>query len=102
MKHTIVLMQLTPSRSSRTFSDYESVSAAMNGICRNYEERLQQIHPGRQNITYQAKELFDYIDNLPDLSCLVFNRQLVAYVPYNKEWIKSRLLVQLKKIAGIS
>jgi hypothetical protein len=28
-----------------------------------------------------------------------WNPQVSAYVPYNKEWIKNRLLIQLKKMA---
>ena len=46
-KHTIVLLQETASKSTRTFSDFESVADAMNGICQLYEQRLKQMNPGR-------------------------------------------------------
>ena len=46
-KHTIVLLQETASKSTRTFSDFESVADAMNGICQLYEQRLKQMTPGR-------------------------------------------------------
>eukprot|EP00961_Rhodomonas_salina_P192916 2603172-Rhodomonas_salina.1 len=46
-KHTIVLLQETASKSTRTFSDFESVSDAMNGICQLYEQRLKQMNPAR-------------------------------------------------------
>ena len=29
-----------------------------------------------------------------------YNPELQAYNPFNKDWIKQRLLVQLKKMAG--
>ena len=45
-KHTIVLLQETASKSTRTFSDFESVADAMNGICQLYEQRLKQMNPG--------------------------------------------------------
>lgn len=34
------------SKSTRTFSDFESVADAMNGICQLYEQRLKQMNPG--------------------------------------------------------
>jgi len=35
------------SKSTRTFSDFESVADAMNGICQLYEQRLKQMNPGK-------------------------------------------------------
>jgi hypothetical protein len=40
------LRWLTASKSTRTFSDFESVGDAMNGICQLYEQRLKQMNPG--------------------------------------------------------
>ena len=34
------------SKSTRTFSDFETVADAMNGICQLYEQRLKQMNPG--------------------------------------------------------
>ena len=41
------------------------------GICKIYEEHLRQLHPQSPSITYDISELFKFIDNLHDLSCLV-------------------------------
>lgn len=38
------------SKSTRTFSDFESVADAMNGICQLYEQRLKQMNPGMSTI----------------------------------------------------
>ena len=38
-----------------------------------------------------------YIDNLKDLSCLVFNDVQKVYVPHGREWIKSKVYMSLKK-----
>ncbi|KAJ0774861.1 putative enhancer of rudimentary [Helianthus annuus] len=35
-KHTIILMQTSHNRATRTFMDYESISQAMDGMCRLY------------------------------------------------------------------
>ncbi|KAJ1492231.1 enhancer of rudimentary, partial [Baffinella frigidus] len=72
-RHTIVLLQETGNMSSRTFSDFESISEAMNGICQLYETRLKGLNPGMRNITYDITDLYSFIENLGDLSCLVFN-----------------------------
>jgi hypothetical protein len=96
------------------------------------------MNPTAARITYDIKDLYDYIDSLVDMSCMVYvntnlllscsalllllvvvmvvaashcagvahvaryryNPELQAYNPFNKDWIKQRLLVQLKKMAG--
>lgn len=86
------------SQATRTFSDFETVNEAMNGICQLYEQRLKQMNPGVKNITYDITELYDFIDGLQDLCCLVFNGQ-GAYQPHNKQWVKDRVYQHLKKMA---
>ena len=41
------------------------------GLCKIYEEYLRQMNPHSPSITYDISELFKFIDNLYDLSCLV-------------------------------
>lgn len=49
-----------------------------------------------KTLTYDIGDLFGYMDFLGDLCCLVFNQQLNAYIPHNKEWMKDRLFQHLK------
>lgn len=67
-----------------------------------YEHRLKQLNPNRRKITYDISDLFSFIDNIPDLSCLVFNKQISAYVPHDKKWMKNRVFEHLKKQAGLT
>ncbi|EAL70175.1 enhancer of rudimentary family protein [Dictyostelium discoideum AX4] len=99
MSHTIVLLQTTMGKSSRTFMDYESVNQAIEGICNMYEQRLKQERPNQKNITYDISQLFKFIDSLADLSCLVYTSHINAYTPYNKEWIKTKIINHLQKLA---
>jgi hypothetical protein len=69
-------------------------------VCTEYERYLAKKYPQRRKITYDSSELYAWVDALPDLSCLVFNQQLGAYVPHNKHWIKQKILAQLQKQAG--
>jgi hypothetical protein len=83
---------------TRTFSDFETVTEAMNGICQLYEQRLKQMNPGVRNITYDITELYAFIDGLGDLCCLVYDGQS-AYQPHNKQWVKDRVYQHLKRMA---
>eukprot|EP00002_Diphylleia_rotans_P023814 TRINITY_DN468_c0_g1_i1.p2 TRINITY_DN468_c0_g1~~TRINITY_DN468_c0_g1_i1.p2 ORF type:complete len:102 (-),score=27.18 TRINITY_DN468_c0_g1_i1:232-537(-) len=99
-KHTIVLVQYTPDLRSRTFMDYEAVNQAVEGICGMYEQVLRQQHPNRADFTYDLTSLYAYIDKLTDMSCMVYEPSVNAYIPYNKEWIKKRIYDHLKKQAA--
>ncbi|XP_042989164.1 enhancer of rudimentary homolog isoform X3 [Carya illinoinensis] len=70
-KHTIILMQTSPNKASRTFMDYESISQAMDGICGLYERKLKELNPAIRNITYDIADLYNFIDGLADMSALV-------------------------------
>jgi hypothetical protein len=98
--HIIVLLQTVPDKTTRSFSDYESVDQAMDGVCQLFEARLKQLNPERRKITYDISDLFGYIDGLYDLACLVFDSELQAYVPHNKEWIKTEVFSHLKRQAA--
>lgn len=41
------------------------------GVCKIYEEHLKKLNPKSVSITYDITQLFDFIDHLADLSCLV-------------------------------
>jgi hypothetical protein len=69
-RHTILLVQ--PSSSVKTYMDYESVPAAMDGVCAMFEKRLKELNPQMRSITYDINDLYHYVDSLPDLSALVF------------------------------
>ncbi|XP_064403440.1 enhancer of rudimentary homolog [Halichondria panicea] len=100
MPHTILLLQPTSGHESRTFTDYETVQECLEGICKIYEEHLRQVHPHSPSITYDISELFKFVDNLFDLSCLVHQSSTNTYAPHNKEWLKEKIYGMLKKQAG--
>ena len=95
-----MLLQLTKNRSSRTFMDYEKTSLAMDAICSMFEKRLKEMYPERREINYEVSDLYNYIDALGDLSALVYEPNINAYAPQNKEWIKKKCFTHLKKQAG--
>ncbi|KAB2077614.1 hypothetical protein ERO13_A06G102300v2 [Gossypium hirsutum] len=98
-KHTIVLMQTSQNRSTRTFMDYSSVTQAMDGICGLYERKLKELNPATRNITYDIVDLYNFIDGLADMSALVYDHSIQAYLPYDRQWIKQKVFQHLKKLA---
>ncbi|KAL2629255.1 hypothetical protein R1flu_013941 [Riccia fluitans] len=98
-RHTIILMQPITSRATRTFMDFETVPAAMDGICGIYEKKLKELNPNVHNITYDISDLYKFIDSLTDMSALVFDPSINAYIPYDRQWIKQRAFQHLKKLA---
>ncbi|XP_010519634.1 PREDICTED: enhancer of rudimentary homolog isoform X2 [Tarenaya hassleriana] len=74
-RHTIILMQTSPSRATRTFMDYESISQAMD-------------------------DLYNFIDGLADMSALVYDHSRQAYLPYDRQWIKQKTFHHLKRLAN--
>ncbi|KAM7459597.1 hypothetical protein LguiA_036591 [Lonicera macranthoides] len=98
-KHTIILMQTSHNRSTRTFMDYDSISQAMDGICGLYERKLKELNPAIRNITYDIADLYNFIDGLADMSALVFDQSIQGYLPYDRQWIKQRTFHHLKKLA---
>ncbi len=70
------------------------------GVCKMYEEHLKRLNPNSPSITYDISHLFDFIDQLTDLSCLVLDKNSLQYMPHNKDWIKEKIYVLLRKQAG--
>ncbi|XP_024385006.1 enhancer of rudimentary homolog [Physcomitrium patens] len=98
-RHTIILLQPTQNRATRTFIDYQSVPDAMDGICGLFEKRLKDANPNLRNITYDISDLYKYIDALTDMSALVFNPTILAYAPFDRSWIKQQAFERLKALA---
>ncbi|XP_004397682.1 PREDICTED: enhancer of rudimentary homolog [Odobenus rosmarus divergens] len=69
------------------------------GVCKMYEEHLKRMNPNSPSITYDISQLFDFIDDLADLSCLVYRADTQTYQPYNKDWIKEKIYVLLRRQA---
>ena len=70
------------------------------GVCKVYERYLKDTHPPKSVITYDIPQLFDFIDGIPDLACLVYQPNTKLYKPYNKEWIKEKVYNFLRKKAA--
>ncbi|KAK7260950.1 hypothetical protein RIF29_27252 [Crotalaria pallida] len=98
-RHTIILMQTSQNRATRTFMDYESITQAMDGICALYERKLKELNPAIRNLSYDISDLYNFIDGLADMSALVYDSSIHAYLPHDRQWIKQKTFQHLKKLA---
>jgi hypothetical protein len=53
----------------------------------------------------EGSSSFLFLDNyqnvqLADLSCLVYQKSTSTYAPYNKEWIKEKIYILLRRQAA--
>ncbi|XP_043825571.1 enhancer of rudimentary homolog [Dromiciops gliroides] len=95
MSHTNLLVQPTKRPEGQTYADCESVNECMEGDCKMYEEHLKRMNPNSPFITNDISQLFDFIDDLADLNCLMCLAETQTDQPYNKYWIKEKISVLL-------
>lgn len=93
-KHSILLLQLTPKLDTRTYTDHESVAKCMDHLVNLFEDHYKQKNNSK---VYDSKDLFAYLDHFHDLSLLVFDKNIRAYVPNDREWIKNKLYMFLTR-----
>ncbi|KAK2088546.1 hypothetical protein P7K49_034453 [Saguinus oedipus] len=62
----------------------------MEGVCEMYEEHLKRMNPNSPSITYDISQLFDFIDDLADLSCLLYRADTQTYQLITKTGLKRR------------
>ena len=93
-KHSILLIQQTPKLDTRTYTDHESVAKAMDHLVNLFEDHYKHKHNSK---VYDSKELFAYLDHFQDISILTFDKNIRAYVPNDREWIKNKLYMFLTR-----
>uniref|UniRef100_A0A3Q3ECD3 Enhancer of rudimentary homolog n=1 Tax=Labrus bergylta TaxID=56723 RepID=A0A3Q3ECD3_9LABR len=93
-----IIRILPPKRpEGRTYADYESVNECMEGVCKMYEEHLKRMNPTvLQSHTTSAI----YTPSDPDCClCFSYRADTQTYQPYNKDWIKEKIYVLLRRQA---
>eukprot|EP00803_Ostreobium_quekettii_P000934 evm.model.scf_414EXC.2 EVM.evm.TU.scf_414EXC.2 scf_414EXC:12463-16251(-) len=70
-RHTILLIQGTRNKATRTYLDYESVPLAMDGLINLFEKKLRELNPSIRSLTYDINDLYQFMDDMEDISALV-------------------------------
>ena len=64
-----------------------------------FEGELRRLNPTIPTLTYDVSDLLRWVDSLPDMSLLAFSVPVNAYIPHDKDWIKTRLYQHLRRQA---
>ncbi|CAK0810172.1 unnamed protein product [Prorocentrum cordatum] len=94
--HTILLVQFRKVASSRTYLEYDSLSEGMDGLCQLYEQALKMQHADKATAKYSLEELWQFVDDLQDIVCLIHDARGGDYLPHGRAWIKKQVLNHLK------
>eukprot|EP00803_Ostreobium_quekettii_P002972 evm.model.scf_1194EXC.6 EVM.evm.TU.scf_1194EXC.6 scf_1194EXC:41785-45782(-) len=70
-QHTILLIQASKNKATRTYLEYETVPLAMDGMCNLFEKKLRELNPSIRNLTYDINDLYLFMDDMEDISALV-------------------------------
>ncbi|CAG0880625.1 unnamed protein product, partial [Darwinula stevensoni] len=94
LPHTILLVEKCIGGQKRTWSHYSNVHSAIEGVIKIYEDHLKWMNRESPRISYDLSQLFNYLDELPDLCCLVYQDHTNTYAPFDRAWIKERIYVK--------
>lgn len=88
----MLLVQFSAKLESRTFVEYNSLRAALNGICQLYEQALKESEPGVRKISYNMNDLFMYLDKMHKIILFLYHPPTRTYKVHDKIWLKDKLV----------
>jgi len=81
--HTIVLMQAKGDE-SRTYTEYESVRQAVEGLCEIFEANTKLE-------AYTVQDVVDYYKDFEEVMFLEFDNELSNYIPYDTDTVCNKI-----------
>ncbi|RKP13968.1 enhancer of rudimentary-domain-containing protein [Piptocephalis cylindrospora] len=100
--HTLLLVQVATGPESRSWSEHDSVTHAIQEIIEAFQTQLKRQNPRARNISYDLDDLFGFIDSHQELCALVYEPTQKAYAPKDRAWLKERASHYLMKQARTS
>ncbi|KAI8323554.1 enhancer of rudimentary, partial [Martensiomyces pterosporus] len=100
--HTILLLQRSSAKESRTYDDFETVEEALESIIRMYEARLKTLCPAALHVNYSLDDLNRFIDQHKECCMLVLDPDTNTYTSHDLAWIKSSIHSHLRKLLQMS
>jgi len=81
--HTIVLLQ-PKGDESRTYTEYESVRAAVEGLCDIFEQNTN-------TQAYTVQDVVDFYKGFEEVMFLEFDNELSNYIPYDTDTVCTKI-----------
>ena len=87
--HILVLLQPAGEK-SRTYSDYENLTNAVEGLCSIFEETYKKENAA-QDVEYEIDDVIGFFEAFDEVLFFTFHEGLRHYIPHDFEWIRGRL-----------
>ena len=87
----LMLIQHKTDTDSRRYQDFPELDKFLDHILKIFEDALRNRLQEKDNFTYDLSDLYEYLDELPQIMCLIYSEECRNYTPHDKNWIKSKL-----------
>lgn len=91
----LLLMQPKGDMESRTYQEFNSLDKCLDYVLKIFEDTLRSRYESGDNFTYDLSDLYEYIDELSQILCLIYSDDARNYTPHDKNWVKSKLYSHL-------
>ncbi|CRL07015.1 CLUMA_CG020008, isoform A [Clunio marinus] len=101
MVHIILLIQYAGSARTKSWAEFKCSRDCVKYICTMYEENLKKANSHLPQITYDISDLYNYIDDLKDMSCMISRDDSDEYIAYDKGWLKMKIFFVLRNEVNV-
>lgn len=91
----LLLVQQKPDTDSRRYQEFHTLDKCLDYILKLFEDKLRNQLQEKDNFTYDLSDLYEYLDDLPSIQCLIFSEDTRTFTPHDKNWVKSKLYAHL-------
>lgn len=93
----ILLVHHTPDNDSKKYYEFQTFDMCLDCILKIFEDDIRGKLESKDSFVYDLKELFDFLDKLTNIKCLLSSGSSKKYVQYDINWIKSKLYLYLSQ-----
>ena len=91
----MLLIQNKTDLDSKRYQEFQALDKFFDYLLKVFEDKLRGKLQKNENFTYDLGDLYEYLDELPEIICLIYSEEFRNYTPHDKNWIKSKLYVYL-------
>jgi hypothetical protein len=91
----LLLVQHKNDVETRRYQEFAKLDMCLDYVLKIFEDKLRTHYSEKDNFTYDLSELYEYLDELPQIICMIFSEDTRNYTPHDKNWIKSKLYQHL-------
>jgi hypothetical protein len=91
----LMLVQSKSDTDEGRYKSFGSLEEGFDFVVRIFEDRLRAQFAGKENFSYELIELYEFLDSLQEIACLVRSEETNSYVSHDLNWVKGKLYSHL-------